>query len=995
MGRRKRVLDDGDDSDSSNNSGGPDFDDNDPDAREERALFEDPYKRKRRRKNGKEDALYGVFGEDSEDEGFSRKPAASRKPRDWAKAPAFVSSDKKVDLDQEMELEAEANEIGSDNDEDMEDAQSSGDSSEGEDSEAAQGNDSDASEPSRPTSMPRVEDEEEEVEKPRFGGLGFSKQTTEDAEVPARSGLGASKGGIGSSRGGLGAGRGGIGAYAAFMNAGASSSTGFGRGGIGSKSSQPEPSQDDPTSEQPSRSGSEGPSAFAGRQRFVREDTPATKAVKLSADEMSHFNKLQGSFGARMLAKMGWEAGAGLGVTGEGIVTPIESKMRPQKMGIAFKGFKEKTDQSKREAKRRGEVVSDEEEDPLTKKMKKKAKEAEKKRTDVWKKPKKVKTKVEHKTYEQILAEAGEPPAATGLGQIIDATGAVPREVSSLAEVSLNTWSPTSDPTRIPEVRHNVRLIADACKSDLDGLAREAKSLQERKKFVIAEDARLRKKVEEEAELISRLQQIQLVANEIQSLSKELSSMYEVSLEPFSPHITRLVNQFSNEFDKYQLDEIVVAAIAPTLRRMVVSWNPLEDPLAFLSTFRQWRRALKVNTENAEPNDTVDIYGARTIIAAPVEEKTMTPFESLLWNVWLPKVRTAVNNEWSAEDASPAIKLYESWSSFLPQFIRDNMLDQLFLPKVQKAVANWNPKRSTVSLQSFVFPWLPHIGLRLDSVLDDARRKVKNILKSWIIGEGNPDDLHAWKDVFGKGEWDTMMLKYIVPKLGETLRNDFRIYPPAQDMVPFKNVLAWSNLLRSSIFSQIVETEFFPKWVDVLHLWLIQPSASFEEVAQWYQFWKDAFPEPIRDLPGIQRGLMRGLQLMNDAIALGPEASAKLKKPDFRAELAAATAKPPSRSKDAEKRGTTTRPSARTQEITFRSIVEEYAAGHDLLFIPTGRAHEKSRMPLFRVSDTADGKHGLLVYILDDAVWAPKPGGLENEEFRAVSLEDMVARAKS
>lgn len=72
--------------------------------------------------------------------------------------------------------------------------------------------------------------------------------------------------------------------------------------------------------------------------------------------------------------------------------------------------------------------------------------------------------------------------------------------MSSLAEVSLNTWAPTSDPTKIPEVRHNVRLIADACKSDLDGLAREAKALQERKNFVIQEDARLRKKVEEEAE---------------------------------------------------------------------------------------------------------------------------------------------------------------------------------------------------------------------------------------------------------------------------------------------------------------------------------------------------------------------------------------------------------------------------------------------------------------------------------------------------------------
>jgi tuftelin-interacting protein 11 len=75
-----------------------------------------------------------------------------------------------------------------------------------------------------------------------------------------------------------------------------------------------------------------------------------------------------------------------------------------------------------------------------------------------------------------------------------------PREVSSLADVSLNSWAPSNDPTRIPEVRHNIRLITDACKSDLDGLAREAKVLTERKKWVVTEDARLRKKVEDEAE---------------------------------------------------------------------------------------------------------------------------------------------------------------------------------------------------------------------------------------------------------------------------------------------------------------------------------------------------------------------------------------------------------------------------------------------------------------------------------------------------------------
>jgi tuftelin-interacting protein 11 len=52
----------------------------------------------------------------------------------------------------------------------------------------------------------------------------------------------------------------------------------------------------------------------------------------------------------------------------------------------------------------------------------------------------------------------------------------------------------------MPEIRHNLRLITDACKSSLDGLAREAKALQERKKWIADEDARLKKKIDEEAD---------------------------------------------------------------------------------------------------------------------------------------------------------------------------------------------------------------------------------------------------------------------------------------------------------------------------------------------------------------------------------------------------------------------------------------------------------------------------------------------------------------
>lgn len=130
---------------------------------------------------------------------------------------------------------------------------------------------------------------------------------------------------------------------------------------------------------------------------------------------------------------------------------------------------------------------------------------------------------------------------------------------------------------------------------------------------------------------------------------------------------------------------------------------------------------------------------------------------------------------------------------------------------------------------------------------------------------------------------------------------------------------------------------------------------------------------------------------MNKAIELGPDAPTSLVKPDFLAELAEASAPARPATKDNKQ----TRPSARTHEITFRSIVEEFAASHNLLFIPTGKAHERSRMPLYRISKTADARKGLLVYIQDDAVWAPKPDAAnpESEEFRAIPLEDMVLRA--
>lgn len=352
MGRRKRqFLDDGDSDSGASEGSEDDFqpNDNDPDARDERALFEDPYRHKRRRTNEKEDALYGVFGDDSDDEGYARKGGARQKKTDWTKAPAFVSGDKfelKTDTDDvEAEDEAEDEAVAETDDEEEGEAVDGTDGEEGTDASIDEVQDEEVKEPEPPVVAP----------------------------APRKLGLGASP-------------------FSALPTAfGAASRTqrAFVRG-----------------------ESSSGPSS--------QRSTP------LPAHEQVHFHKIGGTLGAQMLAKMGWKAGTGLGAAGEGIVIPIESKLRPKNVGIAYKGFREKTEQSKLEARRRGEVVSDDEELPPTVK---KAREAKEKRSEAWKQPKKVKTRVEHKTYEQIVAEAGQEPSAPSIGPIIDATG---REVSHI-----------------------------------------------------------------------------------------------------------------------------------------------------------------------------------------------------------------------------------------------------------------------------------------------------------------------------------------------------------------------------------------------------------------------------------------------------------------------------------------------------------------------------------------------------------------------------------
>jgi tuftelin-interacting protein 11 len=80
--------------------------------------------------------------------------------------------------------------------------------------------------------------------------------------------------------------------------------------------------------------------------------------------------------------------------------------------------------------------------------------------------------------------------------------------------------------------------------------------------------------------VIGRLQNINLVVDNIDKRVKSLTTTSD-SLEVFSDLFDELVNQFSKEFDKYRLDEVVVGAMAPTVSNF---------PPPTMCEFILWRR---------------------------------------------------------------------------------------------------------------------------------------------------------------------------------------------------------------------------------------------------------------------------------------------------------------------------------------------------------------------------------------------------------------------
>jgi tuftelin-interacting protein 11 len=587
-------------------------------------------------------------------------------------------------------------------------------------------------------------------------------------------------------------------------------------------------------------------------EKAARRSSPPRNKPQVSAFSNKGAKVNARSFGARMMAKMGYKEGSGLGKEGQGRNVIIEANLRPQ--GIGLGAVKEKSEKERQEEKRqaqlRGEAVIDSDEEEKKKRKSRKKPTIGNAFDSAGSTPRRQKKK--YLTAEELKATAPGLHIPDAFAPILDMTAPESRMLNSTSGI----MTPTSGVPESTEVIEAKKLVKRA-HADLMAFSEEWKSLEERKTWVNLE---LKQREQELEDLRSDFERLQMFTKLISDQLTEATEWDEV--------VACLKQVDTHGSASPELTDVAVAVLYPFLRDP--DWNPLEDPDRFARDMKDLRGLFQRTTTNGKAVDRWDSSSAYEDGVYRAHHKATTSYETMMYKCWLPRVLQSIR-EWDPLEPSPMLNLVDSWDDLLPPFVRAQLINAI-VRALENTLSEWNPKKKRQSHNlphTWLFPWLQHLPpYHLDpkgtGIVADVRRKFRQLIEAWDFSRGVVPGLAQWRDILGN-QWSPLVMSHILPSMGRYLRSSFRVDPADQEpyLPMLTGMLRWEELLSADMVAEVLVQDMFPMWYTKLQEWLALEEVDLEEVAEWYTWWRGVVLKDISQVKSVGSELDKGLQMMN------------------------------------------------------------------------------------------------------------------------------------
>nr|POE80415.1 septin and tuftelin-interacting protein 1 like 1 [Quercus suber] len=456
-----------------------------------------------------------------------------------------------------------------------------------------------------------------------------------------------------------------------------------------------------------------------------------------TGNSVGGFEKHTKGIGMKLLEKMGYKGG-GLGKNAQGIVAPIEAKLRPKKMGMGFNDY--------REAEKFAAPAGIKELEVDKKKGLLGSESAGRGKGKRWSKQarKRKEEDEEFLTADELLARKAEQGGekVEVVQKVYDMRGPQVRVLTNLENLNAEEKA-REDDVPMPELQYNVKLIVDLAELEIEKIDRDLRNEEATAERLKADKERLLVEAERQKKQLYSMGEIMSVLDQL----GEEDSAGKLTLDSLAERFSALRSKFAEDYKLCNLSCIACSYALPLFIRVFQGWDPLQNPFHGLEAVSLWKSVL----EGEECHDIWD---------------TASPYSQLISEVVLPAVRISGVNTWQARDPEPMLRFMDSWEKLLPPSVLHFILDNIVMPKLTAAVGSWEPLRETVPIHVWVHPWLPYLGHKLEGIYQTIRVKLSQILGAW-----HPSDVSAytilspWKTVFDSASWEQLMRRFIVPKL--------------------------------------------------------------------------------------------------------------------------------------------------------------------------------------------------------------------------------------